>query len=105
MGKISEHFAYGQKEQKGTVMDRIYSWQAVYMAAICETDDTLIEGRILEALSSLEERLLSPIEGEEALAIAHAAAGLQVLKAERGNNLLDSRVSTISTPSQSRSPA
>ncbi len=64
-------------------MDGIYPWQAAYLAAVCETDDSLMDGRILEARSALEQRLLSPIEGEEYRAIENAEKALEVLRAER----------------------
>jgi len=64
-------------------MDGIYPWQAAYLAAVCETDDSLKDGRILEARSALEQRLLSPIEGEEYRAIENAERALEVLRAER----------------------
>jgi hypothetical protein len=69
---------------EGVAMDQIdYLWQAAYMAAVYETDDSLMEGRILEARSAIEERLLSPIEGEEYRAIQYAEKALNVLRAER----------------------
>jgi hypothetical protein len=64
-------------------MDGIYPWQAAYLAAACETDDSLMDGRILEARSALEQRLLSPVEGEEYRAIKNAERALEVLRAER----------------------
>ena len=60
-----------------------YLWQAAYMAAVYETDDSLMDGRILEARAALEQRLLSPIEGEEYRAIVNAETALEVLRAER----------------------
>jgi hypothetical protein len=60
-----------------------YLWQAAYLAAVCETDDSLMDGRILEARAALEQRLLSPIEGEEYRAIENAERALEVLRAER----------------------
>ncbi len=64
-------------------MDCIYPWQAAYLAAVCETDDSLMDGRILEARAALEQRLLSPIEGEEYRAIENAEKALEVLRVER----------------------
>jgi hypothetical protein len=66
-------------------MDRIFAWQAPYFAAICETDDSLIGGRILEAQAALEQRLLSPIDrdGEEGKALKRAEKGLEALRSER----------------------
>ena len=62
-----------------------YLWHAAYWAAVCETDDEQMPGRILEALAAIEQRLLSPIEpdGEEIRAIKNAQDGLKGLKAER----------------------
>lgn len=44
-----------------------YLWYEPYYEAICETDDSLMPSRILEARAALEQRLLSPIDadGEE----------------------------------------
>ena len=42
-----------------------------------------MDGRILEARAAIEQRLLSPIEGEEYRAIENAEKALEVLKAER----------------------
>ena len=63
-----------------------YLWQAAYIAAVYETDDSLMEGRILEARAALEQRLLSPIEGEEYRAIENAHKALEILRAERIHN-------------------
>jgi hypothetical protein len=63
-----------------------YLWHAAYMAAVYETDDSLMDGRILEARAALEQRLLSPIEGEEYRAIENAEKALEVLRAERMQN-------------------
>jgi hypothetical protein len=83
-------------------MDGIYSWQAAYLAAVCETDDSLMDGSILEARSALEERLLSPIEGEEYRAVKNAKKALEVLRTERIRRFEASRSSRqTSEPSQS----
>jgi hypothetical protein len=95
---------------EGLLMDQIdYLWNAAYMAAVYETDDSLLPGRILEALAAIEQRLLAPseIDTEELTAIRNAQDGLQSLKAERVAKMhcsdhepdLDS-----STPSQSSLP-
>jgi hypothetical protein len=62
-----------------------YLWFESYLNAICETDDTRAAGRILEARSALEERLLSPVApgSEEETAIKNAQLGLRILTAER----------------------
>ena len=66
-----------------------YLWHAAYMAAVCETDDSLMPGQILEALAAIEQRLLAPseIDTEELKAIQNAQDGLQALKAERVANM------------------
>jgi hypothetical protein len=60
-------------------------WFPAYWAAVCETDDSLMHGRILEALAALEQRLLSPIaaDSEEYGAIRNAGKALETLRAER----------------------
>jgi len=62
-----------------------YLWLPAYWAAVCETDDSLMHGRILEALAALEQRLLSPIDtdSEEYRAIKNAEEALVTLRAER----------------------
>ncbi len=83
-------------------MGDIYPWQAVYLAAVCETDDSLMDGRILEARAAIEQRLLSPIEGEEYRAIENAEKALEELKAERIQKFDGPRSSRqTSEPSQS----
>jgi hypothetical protein len=64
-----------------------YLWHASYWEAICETDDSLVAGRILQARSALEQRLLSPIDpdSEEYRAIKNAKKALGVLEAERAH--------------------
>jgi hypothetical protein len=62
-----------------------YLWEEPYLAAIHETDDEKMLGRILEATSAIEQRLLSPIEpgSEEDKAMLRAQNGLATLRAER----------------------
>jgi hypothetical protein len=62
-----------------------YLWQAAYLAAVCETDDDEMPGRILEALAALEQRLLTlgEIDAEELKALKDAQDGLEGLKVER----------------------
>jgi hypothetical protein len=67
-----------------------YLWHAAYMAVVYETDDSLMDGRILEATAALEQRLLSPIEGEEYRAIKNAEKALEVLRAERNHKSVGS---------------
>jgi len=65
--------------------EKTYDWQQPYTAAIWETDNLLIEGRIGEALSAVEERRLSPVHvgSDEGHALAEADAGIQSLITER----------------------
>ena len=64
-----------------------YAWQQPYIAAVCETDDDKMPGHILEAVSAIEQRLLSPVErgSEEERAIQNTQRALETLKAERCN--------------------
>jgi hypothetical protein len=68
-----------------------YLWFESYMNAICETDDTRIAGRILEARSALEERLLSPVTpgSDEERAIQTAQIGIKILTAGRVTSTSD----------------
>jgi|HubBroStandDraft_5_1064220.scaffolds.fasta_scaffold676683_1 hypothetical protein len=71
-----------------------YLWFETYMKAICESDDTRIVSRILEARSALEERLLSPVRpgSDEEKAIKNAQKALTILtagQAARGNRRID----------------
>jgi hypothetical protein len=60
-------------------------WEEPYIAAIYETDDANMAGRILEATSAIEQRLLSPVEpgSQEDRAIKNAQRGLATLRSER----------------------
>jgi hypothetical protein len=62
-----------------------YPWQQSYFDAACETDDSLMMGRVYEALSAIEERRLSPVEpgGDEERALTAADAAVQGLISER----------------------
>ncbi len=66
-------------------MNGNYIWQTSYLAAVCETNDELMMGRILEARAAIEQRLLVPIEqdGAEYREIVAAGKALEVLKSER----------------------
>ena len=66
-------------------MNGNYIWQTAYLAAVCETKDELMMGRILEARAAIEQRLLVPIEqdGAEYRGIVAAEKALEVLKSER----------------------
>ena len=48
-------------------MANVYTWEKTYLSAVYETDDAKMAGRILEAQSAMEQRLLSPIGDEERL--------------------------------------
>jgi formiminotetrahydrofolate cyclodeaminase len=62
-----------------------YIWQTAYLAAVYETNDEMMMGRILEARSAIEQRLLVPIEQDsmEHQEIVAARKALDVLKSER----------------------
>ena len=62
-----------------------YPWQEPYTAAIWETDDLLMDGRIYEALSAVEQRRLSPVEmnSDEDRALGEADTGIQTLITEK----------------------
>lgn len=64
-----------------------YLWFEPYRNAVCETDDTKLPSRILEARSALEQRLLSPVAAgsDEDRAIQSAQVGLRRLIAEKAN--------------------
>jgi hypothetical protein len=65
----------------------IYGWQSVYVRAILETDDLLINERIYEAISALEQRRLSPVESnsDEDCALNDAEVGIKALITERAD--------------------
>jgi len=64
----------------------IYAWQSVCVRAILETDDSLIVGRIYEAIFAIEQRRrLSPVESssDEDCALNEAEVGIKGLITER----------------------
>lgn len=66
-------------------MDGTYIWQPAYLAAVYETNDEVMMGRILEARAAIEQRLLAPIEedsGEHRELLA-AQKAVELLKFER----------------------
>jgi hypothetical protein len=65
-------------------LETTYDWQQPYTAAIWETDNRLIKGRVCLALSTLERRRLSPVEpdSDEDRALASAETGLRLLITE-----------------------
>jgi hypothetical protein len=66
-------------------MTNLYNWEKTYLSAVYETEDAKMAGRILEAQSAMEQRLLSPIGDEERLALERAMEGLTMLRAERAS--------------------
>jgi hypothetical protein len=68
----------------------IYGWQSVYVRAILETDNSLITGRIYEALSAIEQRRLSQVErdSDEDYALNDAEARIKTLITERTDRLV-----------------
>ena len=60
-----------------------YDWENIYLSAVYETDNAKMAGRILDARSAMEQRLLSPIGDEERNALHRAMEGLEMLRAER----------------------
>jgi predicted component of type VI protein secretion system len=40
----------------------MYAWQQPYFEAVMETDDSKMPHHIMEAIASIEQRLLSPID-------------------------------------------
>jgi formiminotetrahydrofolate cyclodeaminase len=63
----------------------VYTWEEPYLEAVKETDDTKMTLHLLEAVASIKQRLLSPIdeESEEFRAILNARLGIEALKRER----------------------
>jgi hypothetical protein len=59
-----------------------YHWQAAYVSAILEIDDTRICSRIYEAIAAIERRRLTSVNSDEDLALRDAEAGLQILISE-----------------------
>ena len=62
-----------------------YIWQPAYLAAVCETNDSRMMVRIMEARAAIEQRLLLPIkeDSEEYRELRAAQNALDVLKSER----------------------
>ena len=74
------------------------AWQHAYMAAVCESDNSLKMIRIYEALAAIEQRRLTPVEpdSEEDRELEAAETGLRSLITERtegGAGGDDSRIS------------
>ena len=68
----------------------IYGWQTVYVRAILETDNSLVTGRIYEALSAIEQRRLSRVErnSDEDCALNDAEVRIKTLITERMEKLV-----------------
>jgi hypothetical protein len=68
----------------------IYGWQTVYVRALLETDNSLITGRIYEALSAIEQRRPSPVErdSDEDCALNDAEVRIKALITERMDRLV-----------------
>ncbi|MGC1902378.1 MAG: hypothetical protein WA715_01005 [Candidatus Acidiferrum sp.] len=66
-------------------MNVTYAWEEEYLAAVRETDDARMMGRILEARAAIEQRLLLPIEqgSVEHREVLAAQEALEILKSER----------------------
>lgn len=59
-----------------------YSWQVAYSAVIAETNPARLPGKIYAALAEMEQRRLSPMDAEEANALAEAELVLRLLQTE-----------------------
>jgi hypothetical protein len=58
----------------------IYPWQKAYNAAVSETDDSRIPDRIYKAVTAIEQRLRSPVSGEEERALKNAQSAVSTLE-------------------------
>ena len=65
----------------------MYAWQQPYYEAVLETDEGRMSHHLMEALASIEQRLLSPIDedSEEFKAIQHTWSEVQRLLKEHLN--------------------
>lgn len=59
-----------------------YPWQMTYVFAILETEENKMRSRLYDAIAAIERRRLSPVNGDEELALSDAEAGLQILISE-----------------------
>ena len=66
----------------------MYAWEQPYIEAILETDDRKMPHHLMEAMASIEQRLLSPVDknSEEFRAIQTTLANIQTLREERGHS-------------------
>jgi hypothetical protein len=63
-----------------------YPWQKAYKAAILETDDSRIPGRIYQAVTAIEQKLRSPVSDQEERALKDAQSAVSRLAAEKDNS-------------------
>ena len=70
-------------------MNGTYIWQPAYLAAVYETNDEVMMGRILEARAAIEQRLLVPVEQDSAehRELLAAQKAVELLKVERVDSL------------------
>jgi hypothetical protein len=62
----------------------VYLWQESYFAVLTEPDNTLVIGRVYEAIAAIEQRRLSPVVDEaEQVALLLADAGIKKLVAAK----------------------
>ncbi len=63
----------------------MYAWQQPYLQAMKETDDEKMPLHLMEAVASIEQRLLSPIDenSEEFRAIQYTQRRIETLLRER----------------------
>ncbi|MBV9887636.1 MAG: hypothetical protein JO119_13910 [Acidobacteria bacterium] len=66
----------------------MYAWQQPYFEAVLEADDVKMSHQLLEALASIEQRLLSPIDrnSDEFRALQNTWFDVQELLEERRNS-------------------
>jgi hypothetical protein len=56
-----------------------YPWRRIYVAAILETNEAEVAGRIYEAIAAMDQRRLQPlsIDDDESRALANADVGFK----------------------------
>jgi hypothetical protein len=76
----------------------VYSWQVDHLAALLETDDSMLPRRLYAAIAAIEQRLLSPVEPEsvEDQAIKQAQKVIVVIRAEK----LDLKRNLLASPEE-----
>jgi 7,8-dihydro-6-hydroxymethylpterin-pyrophosphokinase len=65
----------------------MYAWQQPYFEAVLESDEAMMPHHLMEALASIEQRLLSPIDrdSDEFQALQNTWFDIQELLTERRN--------------------